>query len=179
MRALIELGRSRPWLISSGTPISYYTSNLTSGLRIAESLGDRASEADLLSRLTIIAANRLRIDAALDYGLRAAAAGRASADEQALAAGLDGLKIAYLNLGNARGLADVLAELLPLLRRLGDLFRLQWAEFESAFGFIAAADWDRAAAVLAPLLTLAEPSGCAGKRQAATSSTTRPRTATR
>ena len=160
MRALCELGRSRPWKITAAVPargelpisreppITYYTSNLSSGLRIAESLGDRATEADLLARLAIVAANRLRLDAALEYGLRAVAAGRASADQHALAAGLDGLKIAYLSLGNARGLAAVLAELNPLLRRLGDLFLLQWAEFESAYLFIAAADWDQAAAAM-------------------------------
>jgi len=129
---------------SRGLPISFYVSNLERGLRIAESTGDRATEADLLGRLAIIAANRLRLDVALDYGLRAVAAARASADEHALAAGLDGLKIAYLSLGDAQGLADVLAELDPLLRSLGDLFRLQWAEFESAFPLIAAAKWDKA-----------------------------------
>ena len=160
MRALCELGRSRPWKISAAVPargeipgsrepaITYYTSNLSSGLRIAESLGDRATEADLLARLAIVAANRLRLDSALDYGLRAVAAGRASADEHALAAGLDGLKIAYLSLGDARGLAAVLAELNPLLRRLGELFLLQWAEFEAAYLFIAAADWNQAAAAM-------------------------------
>ena len=90
----------------------------------------------------------MRLDAALDYGLRAVAAGRASADERALAMGLDGLKIACLNVGDARGLAAVLDELKPLLRRLNDLVRLQWAEFESAFLFIASADWDQAVAAM-------------------------------
>jgi DNA-binding SARP family transcriptional activator len=142
MLALRELGGDVP--ASRGLPISFYVSNLERGLRIAESTGDRATEADLLGRLAIIAANRLRLDAALDYGLRAVAAARASADEHALAAGLDGLKIAYLSLGDVQGLAGVLAELDPLLRSLGDLFRLQWAEFESAFPFIAAAEWDKA-----------------------------------
>ena len=142
MLALRELGGDVP--ASRGLPISFYVSNLERGLRIAESTGDRATEADLLGRLAIIAANRLRLDVALDYGLRAVAAARASADEHALAAGLDGLKIAYLSLGDVQGLADVLAELNPLLRSLGDLFRLQWAEFESAFPFIAAAKWDKA-----------------------------------
>jgi DNA-binding SARP family transcriptional activator/tetratricopeptide (TPR) repeat protein len=146
MLALRELGGDVP--VSRGLPITQYTANLESGLRIAESLGDRASEADLLSRLGVIAANRLRLDAALDYGVRAVAAGRAAADDQALASGLDGLKLAYLSLGDAAGLARVLSELGPLLRRLGDLFRLQWAEFESAFLFAAAADWDRAAAAI-------------------------------
>jgi len=101
-----------------------------------------------LSRLAAISANRLRLGKALDYGLRAVTAARASADEQALAAGLDGLKTAHLYLGDAQGLAAVLAELRPLLRRLGDMFRLQWAEFEVAFGFVAVADWDKAAAAM-------------------------------
>jgi DNA-binding SARP family transcriptional activator len=146
MLALRELGGDVP--ASHGLPVTSYTSNLERGLRIAESLGDRPSQADLLSRLAVVAANRLRLDSALDYGLRAVAAGRASADEHALAMGLDGLKTAYFNLGDAAGLAAVLAELGPLLRRLGDLFRLQWTEFESAFVFVAAADWDRAAAAM-------------------------------
>jgi DNA-binding SARP family transcriptional activator len=146
MLALRELGGDVP--ASHGLPVTSYTSNLERGLRIAESLGDRPSQADLLSRLAVVAANRLRLDSALDYGLRAVAAGRASADEHALAMGLDGLKTVYFNLGDAAGLAAVLAELGPLLRRLGDLFRLQWTEFESAFVFVAAADWDRAAAAM-------------------------------
>jgi DNA-binding SARP family transcriptional activator len=142
MLALRELGGDVP--ASRGLPISFYASNLERGLRIAESTGDAAIEADLLGRLAIIAANRLRLDVALDHGLRAVAAARASADEHALAAALDGLKIAYLSLGDMQGLAGVLAELGPLVRSRGDLFRLQWAEFESAFPFIAAAEWDKA-----------------------------------
>jgi tetratricopeptide (TPR) repeat protein len=42
----------------------------------------------------------------------------------------------------------VLAELIPLLRRLGDPFLLQWAEFENAFPAIAAADWGTAMAAM-------------------------------
>ena len=144
MLALRELGGDVP--VSRGLPITYYASNLQSGLRIAESLGDRASEADLLSRLAIIAANRLHLDEALRASLRAVTAARASADDRALAAALDGLKLAYLSLGDLAGLAGVLAELTPLLRRLDDLFRLPWAEFEAGFLSVAAADWDRAAA---------------------------------
>ena len=144
MLALRELGGDVP--VSRGMPLSYYSANLAKGLRIAESLGDRASEAELLSRLAIIATNRLEFDAALDCGLRAVAAGRASEDEHALAAGLDSLKITYLCLGDLRGLSDVLAELDPMLRRQGNLFLLQWSEFESAFLAVAAADWDLASA---------------------------------
>ncbi|HEX3310820.1 MAG TPA: tetratricopeptide repeat protein, partial [Streptosporangiaceae bacterium] len=157
MLVLRELGGDVP--VSRGKPASYFAANLESGLRIAESLGDRASEANFLSRLGVIAANRLQLDAALGYGLRAVAAGRAGADDQALADGLDGLKMACLSLGDTRALAEVLAELTPLLRRRGDLFLLQWAEFEGAFLAIAAADWDRATAAIETAIEVNRASG--------------------
>jgi tetratricopeptide (TPR) repeat protein len=96
---------------------------------------------------------------ALDYGRRAVATGRAAADDQALASGLDGLKIACLSLGDTRALADVLAELIPLLRRRGDMFLLQWAEFEDAFLAVAAADWDQASAAVEKAIELNHRSG--------------------
>ena len=157
MLVLRELGGDVP--VSRGKPASYFAANLESGLRIAESLGDRASEANFLSRLGVIAANRLQLDAALGYGLRAVAAGRAGADEQALTDGLDGLKTACLSLGDTRALAEVLAELTPLLRRRGDLFLLQWAEFEGAFLAVAAADWDRATAAIETAIEVNRASG--------------------
>ena len=152
MFALYELGGDVP--VSRGLPLSYYATNLEGGLRIAESLGDRASEANMLSRLAVIAANRLRLDAAVDYGLQGVAAGRAAADDPALAAGLDGLKIAYLSLGDISALTDVLAEMIPLVQRLGDQFLLQWAEFERTFPAIAAADWGQAAAAIETAIEL-------------------------
>ncbi len=142
MLGLRELGGDVP--VSRGLPIAYFASNLESGLRIAESLGDRAAEADLLSRLAVVEANRLRLSAAVRYGVRAVSCARASADDHALGAALDGLKTARLSLGDTHGLREVLTELTPLLHRLGDLFHLQWAEFESAFLAVAAADWDAA-----------------------------------
>jgi len=157
MLALRELGGDVA--VSRGMPISYYASNLENGLRIAESLGDRASEANMLSRLAVIAANRLHLDAAVNYGLRGVAAARAAADDQALAAGLDGLKIAKLSVGDIRSLTDVLAELIPLLRRVGNLFLLQWAEFDAAFPAVAAADWDGAAAAIKTAIELNQRSG--------------------
>jgi DNA-binding SARP family transcriptional activator len=157
MLALRELGGDVP--VSRGMPISFYATNLESGLRIAESLGDRASEANMLSRLAVIAANRMHLDVAVDYGRRAVSAGRAAADDQALAAGLDGLKIAYLSLGDTGALADVLTELKPLLRRLGDLFLLPWAEFEGAFLSVARADWDQAVAAIGAAIELNRQAG--------------------
>ena len=146
MLALRQLGGDVP--VSRRLPISYSSDNLERGLRIAESLGDRASQADLLSRLAVVAANRLRLSAALDYGQRAAAAGRAAGDEQAMAAGLDGIKAAYWHAGDLAGLAWVLAELRPLLSRNGDPFLQPWAEFEAAYLSLAGANWDAAAAAM-------------------------------
>ena len=157
MLALYELGNDIP--IQCRLPVSFYMSKLEDGLRIAESLGDRASEANMLCILTVIAANRLRLDTAVDRGLRGVAAGRAAADDHALASGLDGLKSAYLSLGNIGALTGVLAELIPLLRRLGDPFLLQWAEFESAFPAIAAADWGAATAAMESAIKVNERAG--------------------
>jgi DNA-binding SARP family transcriptional activator/tetratricopeptide (TPR) repeat protein len=146
MLALRQLGGDVP--VARGLPITFASDNLERGLRIAESLGDRASQADLLSRLAVVAANRLQLRAALDYGQRAVAAGRAAGDEQALVAGLDGIKTAYWHAGNLAGLAGVLAELRPLLGRIADPFLQPWAEFETAFLSLAAADWDAAASAI-------------------------------
>jgi DNA-binding SARP family transcriptional activator/tetratricopeptide (TPR) repeat protein len=144
MYAMRELGGDTP--VAFGLPITFCESHLAAGLHIAESLGDRVSQADILGRLAIVAANRLELDLALDLGLRAVAAARVAADEPALITGLDGLKLACLNVGDTARLDALLAELTPLLRRHGDLARLQWAEFESAFLAFAAADWDEAEA---------------------------------
>jgi tetratricopeptide (TPR) repeat protein len=146
MLALYELGADIT--VQRGLPISYYMSNLENGLRIAESLGDRASEANMLSQLAILAANRLRLDEALDRSMRGMAAGRMAADDHALASGLDGLKTVYLSLGDIGALSGVLAELIPLLRRLKDPYLIQWAEFDKAFPAIAAADWTAAAVAM-------------------------------
>ena len=146
MLALRHLGGDVP--VAHGMPIGYCESHLARGLHLAELLGDQAAAADLLARLAVIATNRLRFDLALDYGQRAAAAGRAASDEHALAAGLDGLKTAHAYLGHTDALATVLDELDPLLRRQGDLFRLQHAVFESAFMPLAAGQWDQAIAAM-------------------------------
>ena len=143
MAVLRGLGGDVP--ASLGMPIAESVSNLERGFRIAESLGDRAAAADFLSVLAIGASNRLRYDLALQHGKRSVTAGRAANDDQALVAGLDALKTVYWGLGDLDALRPVLDELIPLVRRLGDVYSLQWAEFERAFLNIAAADWDGAA----------------------------------
>ena len=91
------------------------------GLRIAEELGDRGAEADLLGWLAVVATNRLRFVDALDHGPRSAAdAGRAAATTPRWRPALDGLKTVHAYLGEIAELALVLDELEPLLRRLGD-----------------------------------------------------------
>jgi DNA-binding SARP family transcriptional activator/tetratricopeptide (TPR) repeat protein len=139
MLVLRELGGDVPAAL--GQPVTGYVANLERGLRIAESAGDRAAQASFLSRLAVLAVNQLRYDRALDYALRAMDVARATGDDQALAAGLDGLKTVRAGLGDVPGLRGVLDELGPVLRRSGDLYLLVWAEFESAYPFVAAADW--------------------------------------
>jgi len=157
MLALRQLGGDVP--VAHGMPTGYCESHLVRGLRLAELLGDQAAAADLLARLAVIATNTLRFDRALEYGQRAVAAGRAAGDDQALAAGLDGLKTAHAYLGHAGPLAGVLDELEPLLRRQGDLFRLQHAVFESAFVPLAAGDWEQAIAAMESAIQINRRSG--------------------
>ncbi len=157
MLALRQLGGDAP--VAHGLPIGYCESHLVSGLRLAEVLGDQAATADLLARLAIIATNRLQFDLALDYGKRGAAAGRAASDEHALAVGLDGLKTVHAYLGHARDLTGLLDELEPLLRRQGDLLRLQHAVFESAFVPLAAGRWDDAVVAMESAIEVNRRSG--------------------
>ena len=157
MLALRHLGGDVP--VAHGMPTGYCESHLARGLRLAELLGDQAAAADLLARLAIIATNTLRFERALEYGRRAVAAGRAAGDDPALAAGLDGLKTVHAYLGHVGPLAGVLDELEPLLRRQGDLFRLQHAVFESAFVPLAAGDWDQAIAATESAIQINRRSG--------------------
>ena len=117
---------------------------LEDGLRLAGALGDRAAQADLGARIAVLATSRLDFVTALAYADRAVAAGRASGDETAVAAGLDGLKTALAYLGDPVPLGAVLAELLPVVRRRADRWVLQWCQFESSFLPAAAGDWPAA-----------------------------------
>lgn len=145
--------------IGIDTPIAQCAAYLRDGLRIAELLGDREIEAGLLGWLAVMASNRLRFTDGLALARRAVRAGRASGSPPALAAALDGMKNAYAYTGDLDRLAGVLAELDPLLRRIGDLELLQWAVFESAFRAIAAADWTLATERIDAALAVSHRSG--------------------
>jgi hypothetical protein len=132
---------------------------LQDGLRIAEGLDDRAMQARILSWLAVQASNRLRFGDALGYARRAVAAARGTDDEAALVAGLDGLKNAHAYLGELGPLREVLAELQPLLGRIGDPDLQQWAMFESAFPAIGAADWAAAEERIGAAITISRRSG--------------------
>jgi tetratricopeptide (TPR) repeat protein len=159
MVALRELAGDVP--VSLGVPVTEGAAHLHDGLRIAEMLGDRAIESDMLGRLAIIASNRLHFTEALGYGNRAVRAARASGDECALASALDGLKTPYAYLGEIEQLVPILTELEPLLRRQGDLWRLQWTVYEGAFPALAAGRFDEALVRIADSLDINRRSGYA------------------
>ena len=157
--ALRALGGEVP--AAMGRPIADCIGHLERGLVLAASLSDRAMEADLQAWLAVLAVNGLRFADAVDHGRRAVIAARAAGDDEALAAALDGRKTSLAYMGEVEPLREVLDELDPLLRRRGDLFRLHWAIFESAFIPVAAGDWPAAAARIETALEVNRRSGFA------------------
>ena len=162
VRALRALGGHGP--VALGASAHDSADHLQQGLRIALSLGDREAEADLLARLAILQTNRLRFTEAVALGRRAVAAGRAARSDRALALGLDGLKTAHAYVGEVVPLMEVIDELEPLLRRLGDLRLLQWTVFESAIPAFAAARWDEAEHRMAEALEVSRRGGFVGEQ---------------
>lgn len=160
MRALRQLGG--PAWAGGGRPVGEGTVHLEESLRLAQLLGDRPAESELLAWLSVLSANRLRFDDALAYGRRSLDLARVLGDDDTLAVALDGLKTAHAYQGEVRELGGVLAELAPLCRRSGDLWLLQWCVFESAFPAIARGDWDAAAASVEEALAVNRRSGYSG-----------------
>ncbi len=137
-----ELAGDVPVALGLGT--SSCVPHVDRGLMLARSLGDRGMEADLLARRAVITSNRLQLDEAVAAGEAAVAAARSSNNPVALVAALDGLKTALAFVGDVHAMRVVLDELEPQLRRHGDLWRLQWCVFESAYPAVAEAEWGRA-----------------------------------
>ncbi|MDT4973576.1 MAG: hypothetical protein QOG22_3719 [Pseudonocardiales bacterium] len=157
MRALRGLGGDVT--VALGRPIAECVTLLDDALHIAGSLADRASEADVLARLAVLACNQLRFDESIALGDRAVAAAESAGDDHTLAVALDGLKASLAYLGDVERLGSVVATLETLLRRTGDLFLLQWAVFESSFIPFARADWRRAVDLVQEALELNRRSG--------------------
>jgi DNA-binding SARP family transcriptional activator/tetratricopeptide (TPR) repeat protein len=160
MLALRQLGGD----VSSalGLPVGASIGHLHDALAIAQRLGDRTVEADLLARLAVLHCNELRFVDAIGVGQQALAAARAGGDEHTLAVALDGLKTGYAYLGEVAPLARVVAELEPLLRAQNDLWRLQWSVFEAAFIPLAAGAFEQAMARVDNALAINRRSGFVG-----------------
>ena len=120
--------------VALGQPPADCEPTLRECLGLAADLGDRAMEADVLGRLTVLRCSQLDFADARRWADRLSlAAGRAADDDRALAHGLDAVKTACAYVGRVAGVgAPLLEELEPLLHRLGDLWMLQWAVFEGA-----------------------------------------------
>ena len=164
MLALRELGGDAAVATVGGSVRTSDVSleRLASGLRLAQSLGDRGMQADFLARMAVVMSNRLRFTESLDAAARSVAVARGTGDGVALAKALDGTKTGFAYLGMLPELADTLLELEPLLRRQGDLWRLQWTLFESSFPFVAAAKWTDAVAQVEAALAVNRRSGYVG-----------------
>lgn len=138
MTVLRELAGDVP--VALGRPPADCEATLRECLGLAADLGDRAMEADVLGRLTVLRCSQLDFADARRLADRALAAGRAADDSRALARGLDAVKTACAYVGRVTELGPAVDELEPLLHRLGDLWMLQWAVFESAVVPLAAGD---------------------------------------
>jgi len=138
MTVLRELAGDVP--IALGRPPADCEPTLRECLGLAGDLGDRAMEADVLGRLAVLRCSQLDFADARRLADRALTAGRAADDDRALARGLDAVKTASAYVGRVADLTPAVEELEPLLHRLGDLWTLQWAVFESAVVPLAAGD---------------------------------------
>ncbi|HZK51138.1 MAG TPA: hypothetical protein VFD47_06215 [Actinomycetota bacterium] len=142
MSVLRELGGDI--LVGLGRPSAECIPFLEGALALAEETRDTSAEASVLSRLAVIATNKLKFTDAHRYARRAVEHARKLNGERALGFALDGLKTATAYSGNIDVLQSVLSELEPLLRRQGLLWYLQWTVFESSFIPFARAQWQRA-----------------------------------
>ncbi|GAA3159347.1 hypothetical protein GCM10010531_08400 [Blastococcus jejuensis] len=157
MTVLRELAGDVP--VALGMPPADCEPILHECLALATALGDRGREADVLGRLTVLRCSQLDFTDAAALAARALAAGRAADDDHARACGLDAVKTSLAYTGRVRELAPVLDELEPLLRRLGDLWTLQWTLFEGAFVPLAAGDHGGAMARIEAALEVCRRSG--------------------
>ncbi|MCW2635370.1 MAG: transcriptional regulator, putative ATPase, winged helix family [Blastococcus sp.] len=157
MTVLRELAGDVP--VALGRPPADCEPLLDDCRSLAESLGDRAMEADVLGRLAVLRCSQLNFTGARDLAVRSLSAGRAAGDERAVLLGLDAVKTTTAYLGLAAELAPVVDDLEPRLRRRGELWLLQWTVFESAVIPLAAGDHAGALARIDTALDVCRRSG--------------------
>src|SRR5262249_46268711 len=111
------------------------------GLGVATSVGDEASEAVLLSRLAIESVRRLDLEGALSAAGGGVGKARLVGDPFSLARSLDGLKLALLSIGDFAAFEPVIVELEGLLRDQDDPLFLTYALAEHAVASAATGAW--------------------------------------
>ena len=131
-------------LVGLGRPSAECIPFLEDALALAEEAGDPSSEASVLTRLAVIATNKLKFTDAYRHARRAVEQARTLNDERGLGFALDGLKTTAAYSGNIEVLQPVLYELEPILRRQGLIWHLQWTVLESSFIPLARAQWEQA-----------------------------------
>ncbi len=140
MWALDELGFVLAGAADYGASIPL----LEEALRLAVESGNRHAEVEILSRLSIVHTNQVRFDLAARYGEWALALARDIGEEPDLATAMDALKQVALDVGDLPTLRATTEQLEASCRRRGDLWRLQFVVFESAFVPMAAGRWEEA-----------------------------------
>jgi len=139
MRTLNELG----WLLrvhSYEEAISHHEKAFT----IAEDLEDRPAQVTALSRMSMIEANRLRLDVGLELARRALVIARETGRDELLGEALDCLKLAAMQLGDLELLDRTVDEIIAVHERTRDPHLLQWAHIEGATASVARGDLGQA-----------------------------------
>ncbi len=145
--------------IARGRPLDEVLAINRTGAQRADQLGDTVSAAGFRTRIVVGECTRLRLAAAQELAVAGVAEARATGDEEAIAASLDGLKTVLHYVGDAVGLARVLDDLLPLLDRLDATWHRQWAVLEAALVPAASGQWDEALATVDRALQLNHETG--------------------
>jgi tetratricopeptide (TPR) repeat protein len=157
MMALREVAGDVP--VALGHPPASLSTPLLRCLNLAEELGAREIEADLLCRLVVLGITRLDFAAADRHSRQALALAEGSTDGRVRELALDARKSAVAYLGEVTELAKIVDELEALNRRSGDLYRLQWTLVESALVPLIAGDYAASVARIEAALAACRRSG--------------------
>jgi class 3 adenylate cyclase/tetratricopeptide (TPR) repeat protein len=150
MRAHDELG----FVLAGAADYRAAVPHLEAALAAARDLGDTEGEVSALARLSIVHANRLDFDAALEYGEQGERAALASGDERLQAKAMDALKQTALQTGDVATLEALVERLTEIHRRNDDLWLLQFAVLEVGYADLERVRLDRASAELQEALAI-------------------------